>query len=380
MFEHMKSLRSLAILVLASLMLCACQAEDSDAVKIMELQDSALYEPQKTEVIRGDIQVSYTYDAQVGPKVEQLTFPRSGNFGKYEVKIGEQVKKGQILARADVEYLESAIESKTKDVENHTHDYEYNKATLENSIKIEKLKLEKIYKELETLDYGEEKYTEKCVAAGNSDQARKRLEIRRRQLDEKYELEHARKEKELATLKEQSTNNLIVAPFDGVVVAIADAEYGNYINTDNDYIAVADENVLYARCESAGIGMIRNAEKEVLLLNGKVYDTNYVPRTDKYYLKMKNSTETSYEEFEVIDPDGEVSLGDVGKIRYIMGEKKNVLLIPNIALLNGEGNTYVYKDVDGQHQKTIVKTGAKTELMVEITDGLSEGDVVYVQE
>jgi len=376
----MKTGKRLAIAIMTMLLLGGCQVKERDTVEIMELSESALEEPQTTEVIRGDIQVSYTSDAQIGPKVEQLTFPQGGSFGEYEVRLGEQVTQGQILASADVESLENAIQSKEQELENLIHNYEYNKDSLNNQIQIAQINLDRSYAQIEEADNGSQAYYEACVRAGEYDQQRKRLELLLKQLEETYELEKPHCEEERDRLKKESTNNLIRAPFDGVIVALADAEYRQGINTENDYVAVADPAVLYARCESLGISMVKNAEKIVLLLNGKTYDTEYIPRDDAYYLKMRNSDETSYAEFQVIDPQGEVQLGESGKIRYIMSEKKDVLLLPRTALMSSDGSTYVYKDVDGQHIKTIVKTGAKDDLMVEITGGLDEGDVVYVQE
>jgi len=55
-------------------------------------------------------------------------------------------------------------------------------------------------------------------------------------------------------------------------------------------------------------------------------------------------------------------------------------MIPQTALLYSGGTYYVYKDVEGQPQKVIVKTGTRDDIRVEITEGLEEGDLVYVQE
>ena len=59
---------------------------------------------------------------------------------------------------------------------------------------------------------------------------------------------------------------------------------------------------------------------------------------------------------------------------------EDALVIPSGALYRDEQTSYVYKMVDGKRERCNVETGLITEMEAQITDGLAEGDVVYVQE
>jgi len=56
------------------------------------------------------------------------------------------------------------------------------------------------------------------------------------------------------------------------------------------------------------------------------------------------------------------------------------LTIPVNALYKESSLRYVYKNVDGKKVKTEVTVGTITSTSVQITDGLQEGDMVYVQQ
>ena len=52
--------------------------------------------------------------------------------------------------------------------------------------------------------------------------------------------------------------------------------------------------------------------------------------------------------------------------------------IPVNALHRENGLCYVYKDVDGAKEAVEIKTGVVGLMYAEVTEGLKEGDVVYV--
>jgi len=64
----------------------------------------------------------------------------------------------------------------------------------------------------------------------------------------------------------------------------------------------------------------------------------------------------------------------------INGYKDNVLTIPVNALYQDAGGRYVYKMSDGKRIRCDVSVGSVNSTKVEITEGLEEGDLVYVKE
>ncbi len=376
----MKRARYLGILLVSLIALGGCSENTVQNDVVVELAESALSQPQKTEVVRGDIQVSMYYDAQVGPRVEQLKFAEEAVFGEYLVQLGDTVEEGDVLAIPELEDLEEAIENKEKELESLEKTYEYKKTTLENEIAIAKKELENIYAILDTLEYGMPEYTVQSQQAGNYDEQRQRLELQLKQLKETYDLEHPYCEKKLAELKEEKEGNVIRAPFDGTIVALEDVNNGDSVNPDLYYVAVADTTVTYARCENVGTAILNQVEKVVFWKDGKEYEATAIPTDKEYYVEVKNNKEQAYSRFEILDSNGELSMGDYGKIKLIVKEKQDVLLVPETAVVSVDGNYYVYKDVNGNHERVAVKIGSKDGIRMEIVEGLQEGDIVYVQE
>lgn len=375
----MRVKRLLGIFLLAAMTLGGCGEKPAEG-NVVELQESALTAPQKTEVVRGDMEVVMYYDAQVGPKVEQLTFAEPGSFGEFHVQLGDTVKKGQLLASPVLEQVEAAIEASEEQLEMLDTNYNYQKVSMENSIAIIDRQMEELYEKLDNLTYPSPEYTNTCFQLGSYDEQRKRTELQMKHRKEVYDLERPRCVKQLNELKAERDGNLIVAPFDGTVVALADVEYGSYLNTNTYYVAVADSSTLYARCPNISITILNKLEKITFWKDAKEYDAVAIPMDHAYYMATKNNGEDAYSEFEIIAPDGDVAYGDYGKLKFIAKTKKDVLMIPETTVRLSGGVYYAYKDVDGKQERVELTIGDKNDLYVEVLEGLEEGDVVYVQD
>ena len=105
----MKTRKLLGILLVSTMTFVGCADRGDVEDIIIEVKDSAMNEPQKVEVKRGDLQVAEYYDVQVGPRIEQLTFAEEGTFGEFCVQLGDTVEAGDIIATPVMENIEKAI-------------------------------------------------------------------------------------------------------------------------------------------------------------------------------------------------------------------------------------------------------------------------------
>ncbi len=377
----MRRKRQIGVLLLAAMtagMLAGCDGGEQNNVKMIELQESAMEAEQTVAVVRGDIEAAVDLEAWVGPKIEQLSFEKAGNFGEYRVRLGDTVQKGEVLATLNVENLRDSIKEKEQELENIKVDYEYHKNALENQIAIARLHLESIYEQLENTQYGTEEYTRLCISAGEYDEQRKRLELQEKQLTQTYELELRHCREQLKKLEDENTGTEIKAPFDGVVVALESITYNQAVNKKSYYVAVADLSVMYARCEAINVSTVYNMEKILFQKDDKTYEAAFVLRDAKFYQEMRGRSDDNFTEFEITPPQGEVNFGDYGYIHMISKHRENVLLLPENAITSVSGSAYVYRQADGKKQRVPVETGCKDGIMVEIVSGLEEGDIVYV--
>ncbi len=377
----MKKHNAFFILLMAGILVMSGCAGKNDIEKtIIELKESDFDRPQTVTVEKGDIQTYRTYQSSIGPKIEQLKFKYEGCFDNFTVDIGEEVKEGQILASADTKALRDSIQNKKKEIENLKSEYEFNVKEINLDKQMAQLELDTCRKRLDTETLSSSDYSDICYEAGEYDEQIKRLDLDLKQLKETFDLENNHANEQLRKLNLELEGSEIVSPYDGVVVALYDSQHGDYIDKNKYYVAVADVNTYYARCISEGISLIKNSIRMELWQSGKVYEAKYIPRPDSYYQEMRNSNEQQYDEFEINNENNELSFGDVGYIRYILNEHTDAIYIPINCLYTTNGEMYVYKDEGGNRIKTLVKTDLRNDLYVEITDGLKEGDVIYVQD
>ena len=369
----------LSLLLLAGL-LAACSGGKNDQIVITEQAVAMAESTQYVTVTRGDLEVSVYLDAQVEPKIEQLSFPEEGDFGQYLVALGDFVTKGELLAEADTRNAEEKLLEKKRELEYSTADYTWQKESYENQIEILKLRLQDVYDQIEKQEYLTPEYTALCIKAGEYDEERKRLELLLSQLEESYSLEHQYLQEQVQLQQEKISRNVIRAPFDGVIVGLYEKAGGDTIQKNQYYVAVADPEILYARCDYLGKSVLNTVKKSIFWKDGEEYEAVSIPMTDKKYLDMKNSGEQMYSEFQISSSADAVQSGDYGKIKLIMSQKEQVLLLPRTALHSDESGTYVYRDKDGKKERTAVTTGSRNSLYVEIVSGLLEGDRIYVDE
>lgn len=78
-------------------------------------------------------------------------------------------------------------------------------------------------------------------------------------------------------------------------------------------------------------------------------------------------------------PRGEspILLGVTANLSFVIEKKENILTIPATALFEKEGKSYAFKYLgNNKAKKTEIKTGIANDSLVEVTEGLNEGDQV----
>ena len=76
------------------------------------------------------------------------------------------------------------------------------------------------------------------------------------------------------------------------------------------------------------------------------------------------------------NPDGRLKPGMFARVKLILAERENALVIPEEAIVPQGAKTTVWKIVDGKAMRTEVKTGLRRAAKVEIIEGLQLGDTV----
>lgn len=188
-------------------------------------------------------------------------------------------------------------------------------------------------------------------------------------------------EEELAELKASIEESEIVAPFSGTIVYFKNLLMGDSIRPSETVIALADESRLQVTCEYINNTIFEKVEKIVAHINGMEYELDYVEMTTAEYIALTLAEIEVTTAFEFVEIDEAVQGGDFVSLELITNIVEDALVIP-INAIYGSYSTgyYVYKIVDDTMVRTEVTCGDSSNVYMQITEGLEEGDVVYVQE
>lgn len=172
----------------------------------------------------------------------------------------------------------------------------------------------------------------------------------------------------------------IRAPFDGVI-GLQNQSLGATINMHTKLVTVTNLNNLQVEFvisgselrKLGGIEQIKAAEI-LFTLDGQLlpiyasfsaYETVVDAETNAISVRANLNLEN-----QIASP------GQLGNVTLNIGNKENVLTVPESAIESTHGGSYVYKVVNGTAIQTAVKVGIKDENKVEILSGLSEGDLI----
>lgn len=176
----------------------------------------------------------------------------------------------------------------------------------------------------------------------------------------------------------------LYSPFEGVLVKSPSTVTGVQLLA-TDYFEVVNPKTLIFKAEvdEADIGLISLNQKSTLELDaydGETIDTNlsYIS-----YASSVNSSGTVFlVEFPLNSEDlNKYRLGMNGDAQIILDSKENVLIVPFDATISRDGKYFVkIKGEDGKPVEKEIGIGLETDDQIEVTSGLSEGELVLIPE
>lgn len=297
------------------------------------------------KVERGDVIRTMDFTARIDSIVkEDLYFKTGGRVSKVLVRVGDMVKKGQILA--ELELSGSEVDLQRAQI----------------NLDIAKLRLQ--LTEIQTPKYKPEH--DVVIAL-----QQKEVDLAQLALDE---------------LNQNFENATIKSTIDGMVASLSVAE-DTQAEAYKPIITLIDPSQLEVRAEllSGDLKLLQEGLPIQILpdsVRGQTIDGT-IRRLPYPYGSASQSGNTA----EKSDADthiavkGDLSktaykLGDMVKIQVILEKHKGVLWLPPRAVRMFEGRRFVVvQAVDGQH-RVDVKVGLETGDRTEITEGLTEGQIV----
>ncbi len=178
----------------------------------------------------------------------------------------------------------------------------------------------------------------------------------------------------LAEARYQKTQ--IRAPFAGIV-GIRNVSVGDYVKEGQDLINLEDIDTLKLdfKLPEVLLAQIRrgqNVQVTTDALPGKAFDAT-VDAVDPHVDAAGRALSLRA---RLANPNGKLRPGMFARVRLILSEKREALVVPEEALVPQGADQFVFRVVDGNAQQVKVTTGVRRAARVEILGGLKAGDVV----
>lgn len=358
-------------LALASLLLTTACAGGSPVASREEATPTAIPTPivaskPTYQVKRGDIVTQLSFSGRIVPTIEETLFFRTdGRVRTVYVKPGDQVTRGQVLA--DLLSLDELEKTQRQD-----------ELSLRRAeIQLEMAKLRQQLSATTTPSYALNYETEMAMKA--------------------YEVELAEialEEQKLKSSKVQSAikDAQIIAPIDGQVLSIALRE-GDSVSAYKAVAVVGDVTQLEvgAKLLSQDLELLTEGMPVSVKFSNKPDEpvtgtirhlpypygsTSEKPQNEAASPLIKTSDTNTRIALEM--PEGsKLRMGDMVEVTVVLQEKKGILWLPPAAVRTFEGRNFVVVQTDDSTQRRVdIKTGLRNEDMIEVEEGLEEGQTV----
>lgn len=168
----------------------------------------------------------------------------------------------------------------------------------------------------------------------------------------------------------------IVAPFDGVV-GIRGVSLGDYVKDGADLVNVEDVRVLKVdfRLPERNFSQIRVGQT-VDVVADALPGQRWQGQIEAINPKVDANGRSLEIRARLDNTAGQLRPGMFVRVRVIVGERTDALLVPEEAIVPQGEEFYVYKVVDNAARRVPVKIGVRRDAMVEVVHGLAVGDQV----
>jgi len=358
---------------------------------------------QVTPVVSKSLTYSIRVTGDILPLMQVDLFPKvSGYLERIDVHIGDRVKQGQVIAQIDqTDFLQKVKEIEAKvaqakaqlaEIETGTRTEELRQAEeavrqaqsrFENA-RLQHERIEALYERnvisKKERDIANMDFTVAEAQLASSQQQLKLLREGARQ--EVKDASHAKLKEMEAILEQERTrlqNAKIVAPFRGEISR-------KYVDAG---ALVSASTPLVSLVHTETLRIVANVlEKDIPLLragmNAKIRTDSYPDRVfegrvEKVNSALDLSTRTLQVEIYIPNPDRLLKPGMFSNVEVVLLEKPQTLLIPREAILEVGDEMFVFVAEGNKALRKSITIGYEQERMVEVLQGLKEGDQVVIK-
>jgi membrane fusion protein (multidrug efflux system) len=168
----------------------------------------------------------------------------------------------------------------------------------------------------------------------------------------------------------------IVAPFDGVV-GIRSVSIGDYVKDGADLVNIEDIGVLKVdfRLPERYLPQLR-AGQAVEVSPDALPGSRYRGAVEAINPRIDANGRSLEVRARLTNADGRLRPGMFARVRIIVGERANALMVPEEAIVPLGDDFFVFTVVNDKANRIRVRLGVRRESQVEVLEGLKAGDKV----
>jgi multidrug efflux pump subunit AcrA (membrane-fusion protein) len=333
------------------------------------------------EVERGNIEQSVRAVGNLVSTLQaELSFQeRGGYLRRLYVRVGDEVRAGQLLAELETDDIRNLISQEELNIGLYAGQLENLDASAELELALEQISLEELESDYRLhSELGDRPQREMESMAGAIQKQRLRMELMRAgHADRRMALEHslATSELRLEELRRELAAARLYAPADGLVVFLDTSEEGRYIRAQEAFVRISSPRGLIVQYsgreyQSFSRGMVVSLTIAGGQYRGTVVSTPQdVPAQDYQ----------AYRETVQIRAEGlpeDLGEGTAADISAVISSRENVLVLPKAAVQRFQTRRFVRILENGIIREQDVSLGIESDRFFEITGGLEEGQTV----
>ncbi len=175
--------------------------------------------------------------------------------------------------------------------------------------------------------------------------------------------------------KVRKQKHTIKAPFDGII-GLRQISVGSYINPNEIITTIYKIDPVKIDFSVPGRYLEDVNEGDKIIFSVDAYENSF--NGEIYAIEPQIDLQSRSINLRAVSPNNENKLlpGQFAKINLILDTYDDAIMIPTQALISELGGTKVWVFDNGTVSSKEVETGIRTEDKIQITSGLTEGDVV----
>ena len=368
--------------VVRSLILLAVLAVAAGAGWWFYLRPQPVVAPQTVAVARGDVQQTVLATGILeASSLVSVGAQVSGRIEKLDVKLGDVVKTGDVIAEID-----------SHDQENSVNSAQAALAMAEAQLRSQQATVKQAQA---SLDRNNQMAAKGIVATADLETAQAAVATAEAQIDViNAQIQQANIN--VATAQLNLSRTKVTAPMDGTVVSLLvdEGQTVNAVQSSPTIVKLADltNMVIKAQISEADVPHVKPGQPVYFTILGepdKRINASLLtidPAPDSIATESDTTTPSTTTAiyynglFQVPNPDGKLRIDMTAAVTVVLQDAKNALTVPSAAVHKsprGNGSAVqVYDPATGKIEFKRVTVGINNNVTAEITDGLDEGDLV----